>query len=298
MEHRRSAPLALPFLIAFLVAPILACELSSSKGPTITSVVLARDVKADTLDPAEITDVYSLDQPEFHAVIQVSDAPPDTAIKAVWTAIDVGSAAAQNTTIGQSEKKTQGTQNVHFAVSPDFGHWPAGSYKLDVYLNGHLDRTLNFQVNALPNLQGNTVTLVCPPLPPRSLEPSDIVVSVTLALDVKGETKEAVNATRVFPPSATFHAVVLVEDAPEDTTITATWYASDLGELSTCNTKLLKTDVIVDDTRNVDFSLTSKIPWPEGKYRVEISEDGALVEVVPFEVNSATSSSPAPSGQR
>jgi hypothetical protein len=298
MQRRRLARRALPFVIGFLLASILSCELFASKVPTVTNVVLAQDVKADTLDPVGVTDGYSSDQPEFHAVIGVSDAPAGTVIKAVWTALDVGSAAPQNTTIDQAEKQAQGTQSVHFAVSPDFGRWPPGSYKLEIYLNGQLDRTLNFQVTAPATYPVKPASLVCPPLPPPSLEPSDIVVSVTMALDVQGENKEPVNATTVFPPSAIFHAVVLVEDAPEDTTVTATWYATDLGELSSCNTKLLKTDVLVDDTRNVDFSLTSKIPWPDGEYRVEISVDGEIVQVVTFQVSSAAPSGTAPTGQR
>ncbi len=298
MDDRRTVSRAVPFVIFFLLAPILACELFASKGPTITNIALARDVKPDTLEPVETTDVYSQDQPEFHAVIRLADAPPGTAIKAVWTAVDVGSAAPQNTIVSQSEHNAEGTKNIHFAASPDFGRWPPGSYQLHVYLNGQPYETLNFQVTPSAAEQGKTVALVCPPLPPPALKSSDIVMSVTMALDVKGEDKEPVNPTTVFPPSATFHAVVLVEDASTRTTVTATWYATDLGELSSCNTKLFKSDVIVDDTRNVDFSLTSKIPWPDGVYRVEISVDGALVEVLPFEVSSSAPAGTAPKGQR
>ncbi len=295
MQRRQPAHRLLLIVVALLLVPMLSCEWFASRGPTISDVVLARDVKLDTLDPVEITDVYSQDQPEFHAVIGLSNAPLGTRIKAIWTALDVGNAAPQNTIVNQSEKKAEGTQNVHFSVTPDFGRWPPGLYKLDLYLNDELYRTLDFKVDA--SLRAKSVLLVCPPLPPPSLKSFEIVMSVTMALGVQEEDKEPIGGTTVFPSSAIFHAVVLVVEAPKDTIVTATWYATDLGELSSCNTKLLTTDIIVDDTRNIDFSLTSKIPWPDGEYRVEISVDGALAQVVPFEVSSKTPSTTAPTRQ-
>lgn len=295
MQSRRFARLALPLVTVLFLVPALACGLVPAQ-PFIASVVLARDVKAGTLDPIEATEVYSWEQPQFHALVRVADAPSGTRVRAVWTAMDVKDAAAPNTRIGETEALAQGDQNLHFTAAPDYGRWPPGTYKLDVYLNNKLERTVGFTVVA-PQTETSRPASVCPPFSPPTLSPSEIIQDVTMALDVDVESKEPINPTTVFSPSAVFHAVAAVQDAPENTTVSATWYASDIGDASSCNIQLLRTDVVVDDSRNVDFSLTSKIPWPEGQYRVEIAVNRSPAQIVTFEVGSESGEAATPTIQ-
>ncbi len=299
MQHQRFARLALLLVTVLFLVLVPACEFlpaQTSFQPSISSLVLARDVKPDTLDPVEATDVYSWEQPQFHALVRVADAPAGTLVRAVWTAVDVGEAAAPNTQVADDVKQARGTLNLHFTAVPDYGRWPPGSYKLDVYLNGKLDRTVSFKVVA-PQTSVTQRASVCPPISPPTLYTSDIIESITMALDVDEETKEPLNPTSVFPASAVFHAVVAVQDAPDNTTVSATWYATDLGDVESCNMRLLRTDVVVDVSRNIDFSLTSRIPWPEGQYRVEIAVNGAPAELVTFEVEGGSAEVPTPTRQ-
>jgi hypothetical protein len=299
MQHQRFARLALPLVTVLFVVLVPACKFlptQPSTQPSISSLVLARDVKPGTFDPIEETDVYSWEQPQFHALVRVADAPAGTLVRAVWTAVDVGDAAAPNTQVAEDVKEARGTLNLHFTAVPDYGRWPPGSYKLKVYLNGKLDRTVNFTVVAAQTSMTHRAS-VCPPISPPALYPSEIIQGVTMTLDVDEKTKEPLNPTSVFPPSAVFHAVVAVQDAPDDTTVSASWYATDLGDVASCNLQLLRTDVVVDVSRNVDFSLTSKIPWPEGRYRVEIAVNDALAELVTFEVGSESVEVPSQTRQ-
>jgi hypothetical protein len=304
MHHRLTRVRALLFAFVLFAAPMLACEFSLSSA-AITNAVMAKDARGENFDPVGVTDAYPFDQSKFHAIVTVSNAPSDTALKAVWTAVDVGSVAAPNTRIDQAEVKTQGSRNVDFTLAPDGDRWPPGTYKVDIYLNDKLDRSLNFTVAAppptpTPSPRPPTSTPVpptrtpsapstspasqtCPPLPPAAVHPSGVISNVTMALDARGTTKDPVNPTTVFPPTATFHAVVATQNAPANTMFTATWFATDIGAPD-CNVEIETAELTTDGTRNIDFTLSPKTVWPNGTYRVEISVDDVLDQVVSFTV--------------
>jgi pectate lyase len=87
----------------------------------------------------------------FHCVINVANAPEDTKVKAVWTAVDSKDAEGteiKDYKIDEAEFATKDIGSVvHVTLSPpSSGVWPTGSYKVDIYLNGKLDRTLDFTV--------------------------------------------------------------------------------------------------------------------------------------------------------
>ncbi len=284
MRQMRSASRATLLVAGLYLISVLACALLSQ--PRITGVMLARGVEPPTLDPVEETDTYSWEQPQFHAVVDLSDATAGTLVRAVWTAVDVGGAAPPNTTIADTETRVQGNHRLVFSAPPSFGRWPPGSYRLDVYLDGVLDRAIDFAVVApaptpLPTAPQATS---CPPIPTPIVTPSEIITGVMMALDVDAETKEPIHPTTKFSPVHVFHAVVGVDDAPAGTTVTATWYATDLGDTSTCNVRLYSTDIVVDESRNIDFTLESETPWQAGKYRVEIAVNWQPAEIMTFEV--------------
>ncbi len=284
--------LFIPLVFAIV---LLACEFSASTA-SITNAVTAKDSKSDTFEPVGITDTFPPDQVKFHAVVSIANAPDDTKLKAVWTAMDVGTAAAPNTVIDSSEITAGGTRNVDFTLSPDAGKvWPAGTYKVDIYLNGKMNRSLNFSVVAppqptaaatrAPTAVPTVASVVCPPVTLPAARPSGIVTGVTMALNTQGANKDPVNPTNLFPPSAVFHAVVALKDAPANTQVTATWYASDLGGPPDCNVSLTSTDITTDGTRNIDFTLTPPSVWPDGDYRVEISVNNTFDRAVRFQVS-------------
>lgn len=326
MIQRWTRVRTLLFTFLLFAAPLLACEFSVSSA-TITNAVMAKDARGDNFDPVGVTDAYAFDQSKFHAIVTVSNAPGDTAVKAVWTAVDVGSVAAPNTRIDQAEIKIQGSRNVDFTLAPDGEHWPPGTYKVDIYLNDKLDRSLNFTVAAppptpTPSPRPPTSTPIpatraptapattsappatssapqtCPALPPAAVTPSGVISKVTMALDAQGANKDPVNPTTLFPPNATFHAVVATQNAPANTVFTADWFATDIGAPD-CNIEIDSTDLTTDGTRNIDFTLKPKTVWPNGTYRVEISVNGVLDRVVSFTVGgNAPSNPPTPTTAR
>ncbi len=296
MKTRLSRLLLVPFLLSLV---LLACEFSASTA-SITNAVTARDVKSETFEPVGITDTFPPDQPKLHAVVSIANAPDDTKLKAAWTAIDVGAAAAPNTLIDSTEITAGGTRNVDMTLALDAGKlWPAGSYKVDIYLNGKMDRTLKFTVLApptptpttvptrAPTVAPTTVSNVCPPIPPVAAKSSGVIDSVTMALGTEGANKDPVNPTKIFPTNAVFHAVTALQNAPANTKVTATWYANDLGGPPDCNVSLTSTDITTEGTRNIDFTLTPPSTWPVGTYRVEVAVNGTLDTVVTFTVSAS-----------
>lgn len=107
-------------------------------------------------------------------------------------------------------------------------------------------------------------------------ETSSPVTSVTMALGISGEEFTPVNQTDIFKPADIIHAVVRVENAPADTTLSASWIAVDVGNAAEPNTLITSTDIKVEGTRNVDFTLTPSKTFPEGKYQVDISVNGVF----------------------
>jgi hypothetical protein len=116
---------------------------SPSTSSVITDAVMAADVQGDTYDPVGITDTFPADQGIFHCVVTISDAPADTNFKVVWLS-DSGSQ------MGEYELAASSSRNLDFTFEPNGGALPAGSYRVEISVNGTLDRTVTFSVAQSP----------------------------------------------------------------------------------------------------------------------------------------------------
>ncbi len=126
------------FLILAIVLFVnLACGFSASTA-SIKEAKMARDN-----DGAQPTTTFAPADTTFYCNVDLANAPDDTKIKAVWTAVQVDG-ADPNTLIDQSEI-TSGSGALHFKLA-NKGDWPMGKYKVDLYLNDKLDRSVDFQV--------------------------------------------------------------------------------------------------------------------------------------------------------
>lgn len=124
--------------------------------------------------------------------------------------------------------------------------------------------------------------------PAQSTDPdvqsSGIITEVVMARDTEGIELDPVDPTTVFSPDSIIHAVVKIEDAPINTEFTAAFYVDDVGDAAEPNTLIGSNTLMGDGTRNVDFTLTPTTSWPAGTYRVEISINGTLDQVVQYTV--------------
>ncbi len=119
---------------------------SSGSAPSdvISSVTMAQDTQGTNKDPINPTTTFTPNS-IFHAVVATKDAPANTKFTATWYAVDVGSAAAPNTKIDSSSLTTDGTRNLDFTLSPK-STWPPGTYRVEIYVNDQLAKTINFSV--------------------------------------------------------------------------------------------------------------------------------------------------------
>jgi hypothetical protein len=115
----------------------LACGGSFSTA-SIDSAILSADEEG-----SQETTVFAPED-TFYCIVTLANAPDDTTVKAVWTAVDV-EGEEPDTLIDETETTSDGNDVLTFNLSLD-SSWPTGTYKVDLYLNGTLDRTLEFEV--------------------------------------------------------------------------------------------------------------------------------------------------------
>ncbi|HZY45873.1 MAG TPA: hypothetical protein VFF70_14125 [Anaerolineae bacterium] len=79
----------------------------------------------------------------IYAAIELSRIETGLTAKVVWTAVDTS--AGQNIEVAQKEFTSLAVNVIQAQVElPQ--DWPTGKYKLDVYLNGTLAKTVEFTV--------------------------------------------------------------------------------------------------------------------------------------------------------
>jgi hypothetical protein len=117
----------------------------------ITKAVTAQSVQGATFEPVGITDNFAPGQNEFHVIVTLTNAPKNSSVQVVWTAVDVGSALAPNTKIAE------------------------------IFWNGKLDRTLNFIVVGTPQKTGTVVVSKCPPATTQPHKPTGMLAQVIMA---------------------------------------------------------------------------------------------------------------------
>lgn len=123
--------------IIFVLLSTLACEASVSTAKISNAYMTANS------DGSGNSNIFSNDQ-TFYCIVEVSNAPDDTTLKAAWIAVDV-EGVDPNMLIDEVELTTDGQSLFTFDLQND-NLWPSGKYKVEIYLNGQLDKSLEFEV--------------------------------------------------------------------------------------------------------------------------------------------------------
>jgi hypothetical protein len=125
-------------VIVLVTLTVPACSFSASTA-NISEAKMARDPEGK--NP---TRVFSPDE-TFYCAAELSNAPDDTTVRALWTAVDV-EGANPNTKIDEVST-TGGSGQLQFDLTND-GPWPVGEYRVELFLNDQQEptRTLKFEV--------------------------------------------------------------------------------------------------------------------------------------------------------
>lgn len=124
-------------IVLALMLASLACSFNFSSA-SVDNVRMAKDQEG-----TQATTQFNPEDP-FYLVGDMSNAPDDTILKVVWTAVDVEGTEAN--TIIQEIEEVGGSGPFWFNLTSNSGIWPPGSYKADLYLNDELTQTLDFEV--------------------------------------------------------------------------------------------------------------------------------------------------------
>ncbi|MBI5950438.1 MAG: hypothetical protein HY865_02160 [Chloroflexi bacterium] len=126
--------LSIVLALVALAVSILACGFSTAN---IGDAWLSTDAEG-----SNHTTTFSQSD-TINLFVDLRNAPDDTELKVAWIAVNA-EGVDPNYLLNETNF-TSSDDTVHFDLSND-NLWPVGSYKVDVYLNGTLDRSLTFEV--------------------------------------------------------------------------------------------------------------------------------------------------------
>lgn len=119
---------------------------ASTTGPAGTGVIkeihMAKDNGSE--DPGAETSSFSPGDHTIHCVIKLNEAKARTKLMFSWWIVDAD--GTQNEKIKDIEYTTRALENVvhaHLTLPQD---WPKGKYKVDVFADGNLEKTVAFNV--------------------------------------------------------------------------------------------------------------------------------------------------------
>jgi len=122
------------FLLVLLVQ--VSCSFSASTAKLENARMSRDDAGTD------LTSVFAPGD-TFYCQVDLANAPDDTKVKAVWTAVQV-EGADPNTHLDETEL-TAGSGTVTFKLE-NANPWPAGKYKVELFMNDKSAQTVEFEV--------------------------------------------------------------------------------------------------------------------------------------------------------
>ncbi|HUN22426.1 MAG TPA: hypothetical protein PK299_04750 [Anaerolineales bacterium] len=133
-------------VVMALTAAVLAC--SAGGPPTVTKVEMCEDV-VDNSECVNPTTTISSSQDPLHALVSISNFTAENQLQAKWYAVDAVDAAGTPYTDEEitvtDHTPGEGSGTIDFTL--EYGDiWPTGSYKVEIYLDGTLTQTAEFEI--------------------------------------------------------------------------------------------------------------------------------------------------------
>ena len=99
-----------------------------------------------------------------------------------------------------------------------------------------------------------------------------------MAREVNGQPEK----TTVFSQDETFYCLVNLANAPDDTTMSASWFVVKAEGMD--DNYLIDEADIIQGSGEITFDLSNDMLWPAGSYRVDITLNEELNQSLEFEV--------------
>lgn len=128
----------LSLLVIVVVAATMTLSACGGGGPlAVQSVALA------TTEGGTSVTTFSPSDHVINAAIELNRIESGLTAKVVWTAVDT--TAGQGIEVARKEFTSVAANTIQAQVQLP-NDWPTGTYKLDIYLNGSLAKTVDFTV--------------------------------------------------------------------------------------------------------------------------------------------------------
>jgi hypothetical protein len=117
-------------------------ETDTGSGAAIKEIYMAKD--DGNGKPGDHTSTFEPGDHTIHCVVTLNESKAGTDMKFSWWIVDAD--GTQNKKIKDIDYSTKTLENVihgHLSLPQD---WPKGKYKVQVYVNGDLDKTVNYTV--------------------------------------------------------------------------------------------------------------------------------------------------------
>jgi predicted small secreted protein len=117
---------------------------SGDDGFSVTTANITNAHMARDIDDLDQSDVFSPSDPTFYCFFDLNNAPDSTVVKGVWTLVSA-EGYESNSEIDSAEV-TGSDDYYYFSLDRSTDAWPVGTYKIDLYIDGSLVETLEFEV--------------------------------------------------------------------------------------------------------------------------------------------------------
>jgi len=217
----------------------------------------------DQSKPVQKTDTFPTYQWLIHCSASIANVPSSTVVKAVWS--KVGEGENNDEKIVDTEISIDNDSWIDFTFRTPIAGLPVGKYKVDLYIQDKLDRTLTF----------TTYEDI----------PDSYIATAILATEVDEYNRPSQPVQFFTPETPLLHCATQVV-LPQDKTINinAQWYQV----LDKKEYLISEYPVEMDHTGWIDFTLTpSEKGLPRGLYRIVLLVDGTPVKSGNFEVKDA-----------
>ena len=107
----------------------------------VNRVYMAKDKNGQ---PGDETTSYEPSDHKVHCFVVLNKAKKGTAVRFIWKIMDVeGEKDKEIRTIDYTTNSFENNVHAHLELPSD---WPKGTYRVEVYINGNLDKTIDYTI--------------------------------------------------------------------------------------------------------------------------------------------------------
>lgn len=258
--------LTLLIAIILIISLIMPKEQPISRGGGITSVILAKGEDKNK-NPTSITDLFSTNDPEIHAIITFANLSANQNITYQW--VDTGSGKILKEEKRQNQAIFSGLSSASL-IKDDRLIWGAGNYEFRILLNDQLKIKKSYSVKTEIDIQQEKIL--------SSIQS----IVLTTAVDLRGNPIR--NISSVFSKDdENIFASIIYQNMPVKAEFEGRWIFLDQERLiKTYQKSIIGTDIFAFGMNAKTDSWVPIKKWVAGKYELRVYLNGEQIKIISF----------------